>query len=103
MDKKVEKFKADYSNIESRVKLFNKKQRELKKEIKRIKRDAKSIATAAENLYDHGFDTMYIKAEGCDWKPRFRGFVNIMGKLEHVMCIDQNIQRFLDEEVMAKE
>ena len=103
MDKKVEKFKADYSNIESRVKLFKSKQRELKKEIKRFKKEAKSIATAAETLYDRGFDTMYIKAEGCDWKPRFRGFVNMMGKLEHVMCIDQNIQRFLDEEVMAKE
>ena len=103
MDKKVEKFKKDYSNINSRVALIKKKQLELKKEIKRIKREAKSIATVAENLYDRGFDTMYIKAEGCDWKPRFRGFVNMMGKLEHVMCIDQNIQRFLDEEVMAKE
>ena len=103
MDKKVEKFKKDYSNINSRVALIKKKQLELKKEIKRIKREAKPIATAAENLYDRGFDTMYIKAEGCDWKPRFRGFVNMMGKLEHVMCIDQNIQRFLDEEVMAKE
>ena len=103
MDKKVEKFKKDYSNINSRVALIKKKQIELKKEIKRIKREAKSIATAAENLYDRGFDTMYIKAEGCDWKPRFRGFVNMMGKLEHVMCIDQNIQRFLDEEAMAKE
>lgn len=103
MDKKVEKFKKDYSNIDSRVALIKKKQLELKKEIKRIKREAKSIATAAENLYDRGFDTMYIKAEGCDWKPRFTGFTNMMGKLEHVMCIDQNIQRFLDEEVMAKE
>lgn len=105
MDKKVEKFKKDYSNINSRVALIKKKQLELKKEIKRLKREAKSVANKAENLYDRGFDTMYIKVEGSDidWKPRFRGFVNMMGKLEHVMCIDQNIQRFLDEEVMAKE
>lgn len=93
MDKKVEKFKKDYSGIEARVKLFKKKQRELKKEIKRLKKEAKSIATAAENLYDRGFDTMYIKAEGCDWKPRFRGFVNMMGKLEYIMCIDHTIQQ----------
>lgn len=99
MDKKVEKFKADYAGIEARIKLFNKKQRELKKEIKRLEKEAKSIATAAENLYDRGFDTMYIKAEGCDWKPRFRGFVNMMGKLEHIMCIDDGIQQSLVEDV----
>ena len=100
MDKKVEKFKSDYSNIESRVKMFKKKQLELKKEIKRLKREAKSIATAAETLYDRGFDTMYIKVEGgdIDWKPRFRGFVNMMGKLEHIMCIDDGFLQSLDED-----
>ena len=105
MDKKVEKFKSDYSNIESRVKLLKKKQLELKKEIKRLKKEAKSIATAAETLYDRGFDTMYIKVEGggVDWKPRFRGFVNMMGKLEHIMCIDDGFLQSLDEEATAKE
>ena len=100
MDKKVEKFKSDYSNIESHVKMFKKKQLELKKEIKRLKREAKSIATAAETLYDRGFDTMYIKVEGgdIDWKPRFRGFVNMMGKLEHIMCIDDGFLQSLDED-----
>lgn len=98
MDKKVEKFKKDYSNIEARVKLFKKKQRELKKAIKGLEREAKSIATAAENLYDRGFDTMYIKAEGCDWKPRFRGFVNMMSNLEHIMCIDDGVQQSLVED-----
>ena len=104
MDKKVEKFKSDYSNIESRVKLFKSKQRELKKEIKRLKREAKSIANAAENLYDRGLNTMYIKVEGCniDWKPKFSGFVNMMDNLEHIMCIDHNIQQSLDEEAMVK-
>ena len=100
MDKKVEKFKSDYSNIESRVKMFKKKQLELKKEIKRLKREAKSIATAAETLYDRGFDTMYIKVEGgdIDWKPKFRGFINMMGKLEHIMCIDDGFLQSLDED-----
>lgn len=93
MDKKVEKFKKDYSGIEARVKLFKKKQRELKKEIKRLKKEAKSIATAASALYDCGFDTMYIKDEGSDWKPRFRGFVNMMSKLEYISCFDLNFQR----------
>ena len=93
MDKKVEKFKSDYSNIESRVKLLKKKQLELKKEIKRLKKEA-------ETLYNHGFDTMYIKVEGgdIDWKPKFRGFINMMGKLEHIMCIDDGIQQSLDED-----
>ena len=100
MDKKVEKFKSDYSNIESRVKLLKKKQLELKKEIKRLKKEAKSIATAAETLYNHGFDTMYIKVEGgdIDWKPKFRGFINMMGKLEHIMCIDDGFLQSLDED-----
>ena len=102
MDKKVEKFKADYSSLESHVKLLKKKQLELKKEIKRLKREAKSVANKAENLYDRGFDTMYINDEGGDWEPKFRGFINMMCKLERIMCIDQTIQRSLDEEVTAK-
>ena len=36
MDKKVEKFKSDYSNIESHVKLLKKKQLELKNGIKMV-------------------------------------------------------------------
>ena len=102
MDKKVEKFKKDYSNICSCATLIKKKQLELKKEIKRLKREAKSVANKACALYDCGFDTMYIKDEGGDWEPKFRDFINIMCKLERIMCIDQNIQRSLDEEVMAK-
>ena len=100
MDKKVEKFKSDYSSIEARVKLLKKKQLELKKEIKRLKKEAKSIATAAETLYDCGFDTMYTKVEGgdIDWKPKFRGFVNMMGKLEDIMCIDDGFLQSLDED-----
>lgn len=104
MDKKVEKFKKDYSNIEARVKLFKKKQHELKKEIKRLKREARMIATAACNLYDRGLNTMYIKVEGSDidWKPRFSGFVNMTNKLERIMCIEHNIQQAIDEEAMVK-
>ena len=95
MDKKVEKFKSDYSNIESRVKLFKSKQRELKKEIKRLKREAKSIADEAYNLYNRGLNTMYIKAEGSaiDWKPKFRGLINMLDDLEYIMCIDHTIQQ----------
>ena len=105
MDKKIEKFKADFKGIKARVANIKKKRRELKKEIKRLKKEAKSIATAAETLYDRGFDTMYIKVEGggVDWKPRFRGFVNMMGKLEHIMCIDDSFLQSLDEEATAKE
>lgn len=92
MDKKVEKFKADYSNIEARVKMLKKKQLELKNEIKSLKREAKSVATSAENLYNRGINTMYIKTEG-DWKPKFPGFVNMMDNLEYIMCIDHTIQQ----------
>ena len=42
------------------------------------------------------------KTEG-DWKPKFRGFTNMMYKLERIMCIGQSIQQFLDEEAMVKE
>ena len=104
MDKKVEKFKSDYSNIESRVKLFKSKQRELKKEIKRLKREAGSIANAACNLYNRGLNTMYMKVEGSDidWKPKFRGLGGILDNLEHIMCIEHNIQQSIDEEKMFK-
>lgn len=101
MDKKVEKFKADYYKIDARVKMLKKKLRDLKKEIKGLKREAKSIETAAEALYDCGFDTMYTKTEG-DWKPKFRGFVNMMNNLEPIMCMDNNLQQDLDEAVMVK-
>ena len=104
MDKKVEKFKSDYSNIESHVKLFKSKQRELKKEIKRLKREAKSISNAAYNLYDRGLNTMYIKVEGgdIDWKPKFSGLGGMLDNLEHIMCIEHNIQQAIDEEAMVK-
>ena len=104
MDKKVEKFKKDYSKIDARVETFKKKQCELKKEIKRLKREAKSIADAAYNLYNRGLNTMYIKAEGSaiDWKPKFRGLINMLDDLEHIMCIDDRIQQSLDEEAMVK-
>ena len=97
--------KRKRNSFKARVANIKKKRRELKKEIKRLKKEAKSIATAAETLYDRGFDTMYIKVEGgdVDWKPRFRGFVNMMGKLEHIMCIDDGFLQSLDEEATAKE
>ena len=104
MDKKVEKFKSDYSNIESRVKLFKSKQRELKKEIKRLKMEAGSIANVACNLYNRGLNTMYMKVEGSDidWKPKFRGLGGILDNLEHIMCIEHNIQQAIDEEALVK-
>ena len=99
MDKKVEKFKADYANINAHVNTFKKKLRDLKKEIKRLKREAKSISTAAEALYDRGLNTMYIKVEGCDidWKPKFGGFDNMINNLEYIMCIDHTIQQAIGD------
>ena len=104
MDKKAEKFKADYSSVEARVKTFKKKLRDLKKEIKGLKREAKSIANVACNIYNRGLNTMYIKANGSviDWKPKFGGLTNMLGNLEHIMCIDDHLQRSLDEEAMVK-
>ena len=104
MDKKVEKFKSDYSGLESRAKLFKSKQRELKKEIKRLKREARSIATAACNLYNRGLNTMYKKVEGSNinWKPKFGGLNNMIDNLEHIMGIEHRIQQAIDEEAMVK-
>ena len=95
MDKKVEKFKSDYSNIEARAKMLKKKHLELKKEIKRLKREAKSVANKACYLYNRGIKTMYNKVEGSDnnWKPKFSGLNDMMDNIEYIMCIDHNIQR----------
>lgn len=95
MDKKVEKFKEDYKNINSRVKMIKKKLRELKKETKNIKKEAASVSKAACNLYNRGIKTMYKKVEGSnnDWKPKFSGLNDMMDNIEYIMCIDHNIQR----------
>ena len=68
MDKEVKKFKEDYKNIKSRVKLIKKKLLDLKKETYSIVRDA-------DRLHERGNKTMYTHAESLDaqWKPKFNG------------------------------
>ena len=103
MDKEVKKFKEDYKDIKSRIKLFKSKHRELNKEFKGLKREAKTIADKACALYNRGLNTMYMKVEGSDidWKPKFSGLGSMLDNLEHIMCIDDDIQS-IDEEKMFK-
>ena len=87
MDKKVEKFKEDYSNINTRVKLFKKKLRELKKE-------TQSIAKAANSLYARGEETMYTEEGSSTWKvwtPKFNGLDDMMKNLERFTWLDSII------------
>ena len=97
MDKEVEKFKADCSNLKDRVKQIKKRLLAFKKEAKDIKKEARSIANASFNLYHRGIKTMYKKVEGSDtgWKPKFSGLNSMMDNLESFNFLDSDILRAL--------
>lgn len=93
MDKEVEKFKEDYSNIYARVKMFRKKLMELKKE-------SKSIAKAAGKLYNRGVETMYIadaEGGGIKWTPRISGLDDMVDNLENFAYLENAIMRAIDD------
>lgn len=94
MDKKVEKFKADFKDLKARVKLIKQKLRDLNKE-------AKSVAKAANSLYARGEDTMYMEDESPSgnkvWTPKFNGLGDMMDDIENFTWIDNIIQRAIDD------
>ena len=94
MDKKVEKFKEDYKDIKSRVKL-------IKKELRDLRKEAKSVAKAANSLYARGEDTMYMEDESPSGNkvctPKFNGLGDMMDDIESFTWIDINIQRAIDD------
>lgn len=88
MDKKVAKFKADYTAIKFQVADFKKKLRELKKEIK-------PVAKAAYRLYERGDKTMYDEGKG-GITPKFNGISRVMENLEFWMGLDCEIQHVIE-------
>ena len=80
MDKEVKKFKEDYKNIKSRVKVIKKKLLDLKKETYSIVRDA-------DRLYERGNKTMYTHAERLDapWKQKLSGLNDMMDNPESLI------------------
>lgn len=89
MDKKVEKFQADYAKIKARVKLLKQKMLELKKE-------AKPIAKAARRLYERGDKTMYDEGKGRVITPKFITLPVMMEDLEYWMGLDGEIQYMIE-------
>ena len=92
MDKEVKKFKDDYKDIKSRVKMIKKKLLDLKKETYSIVRDA-------DRLHERGNKTMYTHAESLDapWKPKFNGLNDMMDNLECFIYLDNNILRAIND------
>ena len=92
MDKEVKKFKEDYKNIKSRVKLIKKKLLDLKKETYSIVRDA-------DRLHERGNKTMYTHSERLDapWKPKFSGLGDMMDNLECFIYLDNDILRAIND------
>ena len=92
MDKEVKKFKEDYKNIKSRVKLIKKKLLDLKKETYSIVRDA-------DRLHERGNKTMYTHAESLDaqWKPKFNGLNDMMDNLGCFIYLDNDILRAIND------
>ena len=89
MDKKVEKFQADYANIKEQVKQIKQKLCDLKKEIK-------PVAKAAYRLYNRGDKTMYDEGEGRYLTPKFDGLNTMMDYLVYWMDLDCDIQSVID-------
>lgn len=85
MDKKVEKFKADYANIKAKLKLIKQKLRYLKKEIT-------PVAKAAHRLYERGDMTMYDEGKDRVVTSKFNGLGRMMEDLEYWMGLDDDIQ-----------
>ena len=92
MDKEVKKFKEDYKNIKSRVKLIKKKLCDLRKETLSIVRDA-------DRLHERGNKTMYTHAEILDapWKPKFSGLNDRMDNLGWFIYLDNDILRAIND------
>ena len=92
MDKEVKKFKEDYKDIKSRVKLIKKKLLDLKKETYSIVRDA-------DRLHERGNNTMYTHAESLDapCKPKFSGLNDMMDNLECFVYLDNDILRAIND------
>ena len=92
MDKKVEKFKADFKDLKARAKLIKQKLRDLKKE-------AKSLANAADRLYERGNNTMYmdVTGSGIKWTPKFNGLGDMMDIIERFMWFDTIILQAIDD------
>lgn len=89
MDKKVEKFKANYAAIKVHVKQIKQKLREIKKEIK-------PVAKAAYRLYERGDKTMYDEGKGRIITPKFDGLSRMMEDLEYWMDLDNEIQHTIE-------
>ena len=78
MDKKVEKFKSDFKDLKARVKL-------IKQKLRGIRKEATSVAYAANSLYSRGEETMYTEEGSSAWKvltPKFSGLDDMMEDLE---------------------
>lgn len=89
MDKKIEKFKADYANIKAQAKLIKQKLREIKKM-------AKPISKAAYCLYERGDKTMYNEQKGRIITPKFKTLPIMMENLDYWACLDDDIQQTID-------
>ena len=89
MDKKVEKFKADYAMIKAQVKKIKQKLCEIKKEIK-------PVAKAAYRLYECGDKTMYDENKGKVITPKFDGLDRMMEDLEYWMDLDSEIRHTIE-------
>ena len=92
MDKKVEKFKADFKDLKARAKLIKQKLRDIRKE-------AKSVAKAANSLYARGEETMYtdVTGSGIKWTPKFNGLGDMMDNIERFMWFDTIILQAIDD------
>ena len=89
MDKKVEKFKADYADIKAKVKLIKSKLCDLRKEIK-------PVVKAAHRLYERGNKTMYTEKKSYITESKFAGLSDIMEDLGAWMDLEYDIQSVID-------
>lgn len=92
MDKKVEKFKSDFKDLNARVKL-------IKKKLRGIRKEAMSVAYAANSLYARGEETMYTEEGTSAWKvwtPKFSGLDDMMEDLDRFKWLDTIILQAID-------
>ena len=93
MDKKVEKFKSDFKDLKARVKL-------IKQKLRGIRKEAASVAYAANSLYARGEETMYTEEGSGTWKvwtPKFSGLDDTMEELERFKWLDTIILQAIDD------
>ena len=89
MDKKVEKFKADYAAIKEQIKL-------IKQKLSEIKKEARPIAKAAHCLYERGDKTMYDESNDNVITPKFNGLSVMMEDLNFWAELADSIQLAID-------